>query len=193
MTSVGHVLTHPGEDYPQLRHPGGHYFTWERGRTLSALQLVVISKGSGWLEFSGVRQKVAPGSVFVLPPGCWHRYRPDSATGWTEDWVELRGTTPDAWITNGLLEASHRKIGPQSPVWEWIKEIHTLCRTHRGGFRPTVAGLAMALVAHLMDGESPDKENDLTHRAREILLAGHDVAAVASQLGVSYPTLYRHF
>ena len=31
------------------------------------------------------------GSIMVLFPGVWHRYRPDANTGWTERWISFNG------------------------------------------------------------------------------------------------------
>jgi AraC-like DNA-binding protein len=154
---------------------------------------VTISQGSGLLQFSEARHKVGPGSVFILPPVCWHRYRPDPEIGWVEDWIELRGTTLEAWIAKGLLKPGVTQISLESPSWGWLKEIHGLCRAHGPGFRPAVAGLAMAYLAQVLAGEDSSKTSDIILRARELLLTGVDVDEVAKQLGISYLTLYRHF
>ena len=190
---MGHARIQPGENYPPAKHPEGHYFRWDSGRTLSALQLVTISQGSGLLQFSDARHKVDPGSVFILPPGCWHRYRPDSEIGWVEDWIELRGTTLETWISKGLLKAGVTQISLESPSWGWLKEIHRLCLGHAPGFRQTVAGLAMAYLAQVLASSESPKQSEITLRARELLLTGLDVNNVAKKLGMSYLTLYRHF
>ncbi len=193
VTSVGHVRVQPGESYPPALHPDGHQFSWETGRTLSALQIVTISEGSGFLQFSEERYQLGPGSVFLLPPGCWHRYRPDKNIGWVEEWVELRGATLDAWNAKGLLKAGHMKISRESPGWKWLKEIHRLCRAHSPGFRPSMAGLAMAYLSQVLSNEVSTEQNEITLRARELLIAGLDVETVAKKLNVTYLTLYRYF
>lgn len=154
---------------------------------------MTISQGSGFLQFSEARYKVGPGSVFILPPGCWHRYRPDPEIGWVEDWIELRGSTLEAWIAKGLLKPGVTQISLESPSWGWLKEIHSLCRAHSSGFRPAIAGLAMAYLAQVLAGAESSKTSDIILRARELLLTGLDVHVVAKQLGISYLTLYRHF
>jgi len=197
VSSVGHAHIPPRHSYPLSRHPEGHSFTWEHGRTLSAFQLVAISQGCGSLEFRSGKRKLEAGSVFLLPPGCWHRYRPDPDTGWTEDWIELRGPTLEAWLKSGILDVGPVKMGRESEFWRWFADIHAVCLAHRQGFRATVAGLAMAMLANVIaeseaTAEAPDL-TDTARQARELLLAGHDVNSVARKLGVSYPTLYRHF
>lgn len=174
-------------------HPDGYYFSWETGRTLSALQIVTISEGSGFLQFSDTRYKVGPGSVFILPPGCWHRYRPDPDIGWVEDWIELRGPTLDTWISKGLVKGGHSQINLQSSAMLWLKEIRRLCLAHSPGFRQTAAGLAMAYLAQVLASSESPKQSEITLRARELLLTGLDVNLVAKKLGMSYLTLYRHF
>lgn len=110
-----------------------------------------------------------------------------------QDWIELRGATLEAWIAKGLLKPGVTQISLESPSWGWLKEIHRLCRAHSPGFRPVVAGLAMAYLAQVLAGEASKKTSDIIIRARELLLTGVDVDEVAKQLGISYLTLYRHF
>ncbi len=137
--------------------------------------------------------------VFLLPPGSWHRYRPDSDTGWTEDWFELRGPTVDMWLKNGALHSAPVQIGRSPVFWRRFAELHKLCRIHRPGYRAVAAGLAMTLLASVVSRSFTSQLNkksdlpDLARRARELLMQGNEVDAVAHTLGVSYLTLYRNF
>jgi AraC-like DNA-binding protein len=180
------------------QHPEGYSFTWERGRVLSAFQLVAISQGSGYLEFQQSKRKIGPGSVILLPPGCWHRYRPNPATGWIEDWIGLTGPTVEAWMKNGILDAGVVQMSKESAFWKSFQALHSVCLGHRQGFRAVAAGLAMTLLASVI-AESEDAVSrqsdvsDIIRQARALLLAGHDVVTVAQKLGISYLSLYRHF
>jgi hypothetical protein len=101
--------------------------------------------------------------------------------GWVEDWIELRGSTLDAWISKGLLKAGIMQIPPQNPARVWLKEIHRLCLTHAPGFRQTVAGLAMAYLAQVLASSESPKQSEITLQARELLLTGLDVNMVAKK------------
>src|SRR4051812_15113192 len=103
--STGYTEIAPHSDYPPSRHPDDHHFSWSRGRILHAYQIVFISAGRGKLEFGSQRRHVpvVSGSIFLLFPGEWHRFAPDRASGWTEHWIECRGSAFDYALDTGLL------------------------------------------------------------------------------------------
>lgn len=90
-TCAGHSQTEPGDDFPSAAHPDEYFFTWEKGRILHEWQFVLIEQGRGMVEFKGRRHSATEGSLIVLPAGCWHRYRPSKATGWTTLWIGCGG------------------------------------------------------------------------------------------------------
>jgi hypothetical protein len=59
-TSMGHERVPPQSPYPPRHHP--HHFDWEKGRILSAYQLVYLTEGQGQFEsdFSPKPQRVEP-------------------------------------------------------------------------------------------------------------------------------------
>jgi len=197
VSAAGQATLAPGAPYPPPRHPADHTFTWERGRTLAAFQLVAIESGRGQLELEGRAWDLSPGTVFLLPPSVWHRYRPDSKTGWIEHWIELRGPTVDAWLAAGTLDATPVDMQNHTAFWNWFNELHTLCREHPQGYRAIAAGIGMTLLTStLAQAGTPPNDATLNHtirKARELLSTGHDVASVARILGLSYPSLYRNF
>ena len=82
-TSVGYSKIAPYHEYPPLRHPVDHHFTWANGRVLQAYQIIYISEGRGVFESESTnkRSRVGAGNVLLLFPGIWHRYAPDEKTG----------------------------------------------------------------------------------------------------------------
>ncbi len=199
VAALGHTRIPAGKPYPPPEHPEGRTFTWERGRVLPAFQLLAISAGRGRLESQAETRILSAGSVFLLPPGLWHRYRPDPTTGWTEDWVELRGPAIDAWLSAGLLDVGPVRLPKKSPLWRWFQELHGICHERAPGYRAVAAGLAMAalasVISHHTASARPKKRGlpGWTRRARELLMEGRDVRNIAHTLGVSYPTFYRKF
>lgn len=166
---------------------------------LSAFQLVAISQGRGMLESRSGGTHLAAGSVFLLPPGYWHRYCPDPETGWTEDWFELRGPTLDAWLGSGILDLEQIHVGRRSAFWRRFLELHQVCLSHPLGYRAIASGLAMTLLASAVSQSLSSTRSHklnlptLARQARELLMQGCDVKSVARTLGVSYLTLYRKF
>lgn len=200
LSAIGHTRIPPGTPYPPTEHPAGRAFAWERGRVLPALQLVAIRAGRGEVEWTRERHPVEAGTVFHLLPGEWHRYRPDGAVGWTEDWFELRGPMVDGWIAGGLVD--RRCCAPEDGDG-FFEAFDALHRSLVGGVHTAsgeLAGQAMALLARSQSQPSAGAERKsnadrrrLIASARESLAAGHGVGETASALGVSYPTLHRLF
>jgi len=91
VTCVGHHTTPPGAVFPSPEHPDEYFFSWKVGRTLHEWQIILLEAGQGEVEFKSGCVKVGVGSLIVLPPGCWHRYRPDPKTGWTTYWIGFNG------------------------------------------------------------------------------------------------------
>jgi AraC-like DNA-binding protein len=90
--TVGHYIHKPYTAYPDPEHPKSHYFNWENGRRLNEFQIVYIANGKGVFEWEGHEaQIVEKGTLFLLYPNVWHRYKPLNETGWEEFWVGYNG------------------------------------------------------------------------------------------------------
>lgn len=108
--NLGHNIHPMNIPYPDLRHPDSYYFDWEIGRSLKEFQIIYISKGEGYFEASGLPpQLIEGGTIILLYPGVWHRYRPNESTGWEEYWVGFSGT-----YARYLLE--QECFSPQNPI-----------------------------------------------------------------------------
>ncbi|MBS0663719.1 MAG: AraC family transcriptional regulator [Verrucomicrobia bacterium] len=207
LTSVGHAEFRPGDLYPEHGHPADYDFTWTKGRVLGDFAAVFIEKGGGLFETREVKMKCQAGDAFLIPPGSWHRYRPESATGWTERWIcgngeylhrlrakrrlGLAGTVNSACDVRRLLAAMRRtyrivvKDGAQNSL--------------------ATAGLGLeifGLVSSTSSGEAPASDwletgDRIVDSAREFIwLNSHrplTVATIAARLGVSRRTLERRY
>src|SRR5690349_10844350 len=84
------------EDYPYRQHPGHHYVSWSKGRVLDEYQVIYCIGGSGSFASASVAETgVCPGTIILLFPGEWHRFRPDRRAGWDEYWVGFKGEVAD--------------------------------------------------------------------------------------------------
>jgi AraC-like DNA-binding protein len=197
LSASGHTSFRAGAAYPPPRHPPEHAFTWERGRRLSAMQLVGIRSGAGLLEWEDNHQELGPGDCFVLCPGVWHRYRPDTAVGWTEDWFELRGRVMDALMPGPFAGHPVVHIPINRPFWQQFADFHRICGQRSRASHGIAAGHARALFAEVCAAMNPGEPDPAEVRfyasAREALLAGHPVADIASSMGMSYPRFHRRF
>ena len=109
VTSIGRLTYPPGASYPIEGHPDGYAFAWRRGRVLGDFALVFVEHGGGEFESGSLgRLQWSSGQVLLLPPGVWHRYRPDPKTGWAERWLCLNG--------DFLLRLRAKGLFPAQPV-----------------------------------------------------------------------------
>jgi AraC-like DNA-binding protein len=90
--TIGHNIHPPTLIYPDAKHPQPYLFNWEAGRILSEYQIVYVSSGKGVLELQDAEPiMIEAGTIFLLFPNVWHRYRPLLETGWEEFWVGFSG------------------------------------------------------------------------------------------------------
>jgi AraC-like DNA-binding protein len=207
VTAAGWTHVRPGAAYPPERHPGDHKLDWKHGRVLDALQIVLITSGSGWLETKATgKRRIETGMVFLLLPGVWHRYRPDQETGWTESWIEVQGPVADELLTAHLFPPASILIGGgiDGGIEEALETIHRVTRKGPTGFNPLLCAAAMKVLA-LCSWIS--KSSNVKSRASRIERAVHDaerylidhhaepvnVEQLASNLGVAYSHFRRAF
>lgn len=205
VTAAGHQTVGPGEPYPPRGHPADHAFSWQSGRILEACQVVFISQGRGLYESSATGlQTVQSGVAMLILPGLWHRYAPDPATGWTEQWIELRGATIDVLRQRGTLAPSHALI-PIDRVLEFSSLFSAIqsrmtgdraqaCDPERGALGLQVLAMLTSITAQ-RTGEQSMAE--FVGRAERLMADSLDsvgsMPALAKQLGVGYSHFRREF
>jgi hypothetical protein len=150
-TSVGYTQVLPRSHYPPQRHPLDHHFDWEHGRVLPAYQIVLISEGRGTFESAATAgvQEVSSGSVMLLFPGVWHRYRPDPETGWVEHWLECRGTAFDSARAGGLIQTTRglMNFGAASDLLACFERCHFLAHQGAVANQDLLSTMALHILA----------------------------------------------
>ncbi len=203
VTSVGRIAHRAGEDYPPSGHPPDYAFTWAKGRILGDFTLIWIESGRGFVEMRDLGSfEMKPGFILFLPPGVWHRYRPDLATGWIERWVCLNG--------GYLHRLTNKNVFPTAPALRPVRResvlnacFEALCRSG-GGDGLADAALALAMIATLIDArleQRPEEQphtNDVLVNATADFIRAHchrrlGVEEVARHMGVSRRSLERRF
>lgn len=89
--SAGHLRFSKGDRHPADIFPENRLFLEHGGRSLKYYQLVYITSGGGWFRNSNVSHDVKAGTMFIIRPGVWHSYAPDTETGWESYFVEFSG------------------------------------------------------------------------------------------------------
>jgi AraC-like DNA-binding protein len=104
VAAAGRVDIPDGRNTPHASYPESYQYSWEVGRALAGFCLVWLAQGRGEIEFEEMPLSPLPrGSVILLPPGGWHRYRPLEQMGWTEYWVHFDGTFARQLLASGAI------------------------------------------------------------------------------------------
>ena len=196
ITCVGHSATRPGAAFPSPEHPDEYYFTWKVGRTLHEWQICLIEKGRGIVEFKSERHKVEAGSLIVLPPGCWHRYKPDSKTGWKTYWIGFGGELADRMFGNAGFsnEGDVKSFKHQHPIVLMFAAIVTDLMDRAGRNPFSAAANIPMLAAALLETHSDVRANRKTDSpilTAQMWITDHqaetiDFAALAKKVGLTY-------
>ncbi len=108
--TIGHYVHASSTPYPDSKHPQSYIFSWNSGRVLSEYQILYIAKGKGVLEIrDSAPIIIEEGTIFLLFPGVWHRYKPLFDTGWEEFWVGFNGSYVDYLMQQDCFN-------PQNPI-----------------------------------------------------------------------------
>jgi AraC-like DNA-binding protein len=204
VTAGGFNSIEPGGRYPRTGHPRGYLFSWSKGRVLSEYQALFITHGEGEFESkpSG-RKKVSIGSVILLFPGVWHRYRPVPGVGWDEYWVSYSGRYFDRLIEHGFFS-------PQDPVLKtglddlllhaYLTLVDRL-RSEPVGFQQFLAASVMEILAAILGAVraqgTGSRMHELVCQAKSLLETQTDATPsmehLAASLGLSTTHFYRVF
>ncbi|WDI42025.1 AraC family transcriptional regulator [Bremerella sp. P1] len=210
VTGGGRGTVPPNVNYPPGQHPGIYHFSWERGRELPEFQIQFISTGRGEFESTPTGPvSIEGGTLFLLFPGVWHRYRPIRAKGWTERWLSIHGEFMHRLLEQGTLSPNRAFAKLNSVEASSFLETfdRLLNRIHADPLRhtPTVCANAMELLTlaleHLPTSERPTAsasagrtnpvDDPIVNRALDIIWTRSDRPLSVNQLVASLPTTRR--
>ena len=195
----------PSDVYPSRSHPEHHYFNWNKGRVLKEYQLIYVTGGEGFFESAGCQKKITAGTLILLFPDEWHRFKPDPKTGWDEFWVGFRGPIMEQIVKQEFFQ-------PKNPIWQigvhekiinLLLEIIEITKEEKTGYQPLVSGIVLHLLgqAHALAKQRSYKKEDVTesviNKARIIFRTHLDqpvsIEKVAAELNVSYAWFRKAF
>lgn len=210
VTGAGRSVIRPNTPYPPPRlHPQFYDFQWERGRTLPEYQLVWITSGDGEFESpaTGV-QPISAGTVFLLLPGIWHRYRPKRSRGWTEYWVGFNGDYARRLQAEGFVSPDRAVIRDkveERGLLESFNRIFNRLHSQPPGMAQLIAADVVQLLA-LASATQPHGSTDMGDPPVADRLVGDalriiwntgaaelSVDSIVRQLPATRRTLERHF
>jgi len=205
LTGAGHITVSKHTRYPLADDPSHHYFHWSTGRRLSDYQFLYIINGKGVFEteVTGFR-KINAGDIFILFPGIWHRFTPDTDTGWEEYWVEFNGDIIKHYRSMDFLNPENPvlKVGIHEEIAENFLTILTLISDERPGFQYVASGNLIQILGQAFTSvkyqqfEGRRIENQIK-QAKLILLeylpASISQEEVAFSVGLGYSMFRKKF
>jgi AraC-like DNA-binding protein len=150
VTGAGCTSILPGDPYPPKNHPELYDFRWESGRTLPEYQMIYITGGQGIFDSAPTgKQDIAAGTVILLFPGIWHRYRPEPKTGWDEHWVSFNGEIMDRLVAQKFFapEYALHVTGLQDAILAPFQSLLERLRCELTGFPHLIAADTLEILA----------------------------------------------
>ena len=194
----------PGDAYPAGGHPDAYHFNWNKGRVLGDFAVVYLVEGRGEFEDRQLgKVRLAAGDVLLIPPGCWHRYRPVRSVGWREVWCTVNGEYLHRLRAQGGFPRAPllRRLTDPTAFLAAMRRLHDTASVNS----LLVESFALEAIARALE------DNEVSHRGYEPAVTGEpwvdqaleyiwlnshrpiDVADVATKLGTTRRTLERHF
>lgn len=205
LTGAGKALIPPQSEYPSSDHPSEYYFTWEEGRTIKEYQINYITEGNGVIETKYGKFKIKPGSIILIYPGEWHRYKPSSNTGWSEYYIGFSGIYARYLFQNSEILSNHPSvlnIGFHEDLLNLFSQIIDLVQDAKPGFQYICSGLLIQLLGNILfvlknqgyDGK--EVEHNIRHaqlRLQEQYSDPIDMEQLANQCNMGYSHFRKMF
>lgn len=165
--------------------------------------VVLLLRGGGWYhESESVAHRLAPGDVFLRPPGREHRTIPDTDGQWLEFFLHMPKTAWEAAVFAGLLRDTGVVWHPglDEDVLLRLSDVRERMRDPLRWSNLAVIASMLQVVAELRERHDRraggDQVNPLA-QAELILRSNLDqvvpVRAVASRLGLEWETFRKQF
>jgi len=152
LNTVGKASIGKDSDYPPAGHPSGYMFDWSKGRILQEYQINYITEGFGIFENKHGSFRITPGTIVILFPGEWHRYRPLKRTGWKEHYIGFNGPLSETFLKSDFF----KKESPIIKV-DFRKELHDLflmiidnAFSEKVGFQQICTGLIITYIGQII-------------------------------------------
>lgn len=152
---VGAAKILPKTLYPPVEHPSEYFFSWDSGRILQEYQLNYITNGTGIYENKHGKFQVKQGSIMLVFPNEWHRYRPIRTNGWAENYVGFSGRIADELLKNKVFSPRQPIIncGIKEELIDTYLKIYELVEKERPGYQQIASGMVVKLLGYIVSFE----------------------------------------
>jgi len=198
---AGYANIPSGSPYPPKGHPLNYEFSWEKGRILHEYQINYITEGEGIIETNQNSYPIKKGSIIIIKPGLWHRYKPIKRTGWQENYIGFNGTIPQSIFNHPFFssDAPLIQIGYHESIIKSFFEVFNLIRDEKPGYHEMCTGFVMHILGKILsikkneNFENKTIEHSIQNACiiiRNNLTNNLNVEQLASELNISY-SLFR--
>ena len=205
LTVVGMSEIEAGAEFhPKTGHPSNYYFNSQQGRILQEYQIIHVVDGFGVFENRKRVYRVTPGTIIILFPGEWHRYRPLKNTGWKSHYIGINGELVKQLLKSEFVspESPILKIGQSVEIDETFKKIFDYTINEKPGYHQICVGLVIAyisqIIALLKYKEFEGKDIEIKIRQASYLLNERvyqeiDAVHLAAELNMGYSYFRKMF
>jgi AraC-like DNA-binding protein len=148
--------------------------------------------------------RIGSGTVFLLHPGAWHRYRPDPSTGWSEHWVGCDGPVVRSLIRQGFFSPRRpvQQVRDEDLLLGAFTSLVDAIHAGRPALQQVAAGVTLYILALLYSALQPGQAGPqrVSRAIHEAMRRMADPAQIlgplprlARDLGVSYTWFRRAF
>ena len=206
LTVSGKASIPKAKEYPlpEMGHPTGYNFQWEKGRILSEYQIHYFTEGEGTLETDYGRFKIVPGSIMITFPGVWHRFKPSVNTGWVENYIGFNGNIVDQFFSTRWFKKEKPIIncGTREEIIDIYYKIFTLVNEEVPNFQLIASGMIVKLLGYIVSiktniglNQSHVEKivNEVKFLLRENVEKDFDFEEITSDLCIGYSYFRRMF
>jgi AraC-like DNA-binding protein len=201
VSSVGFQHVKPGDAYPPQNHPTHYLFSTEKGRVLEDYHLLYITRGQGkFLSTHCKKSDVEEGKMFLLFPGEWHTYQPDTTTGWDEYWIGFRGLTIDSRMDKDFFNIQKPifNVGIQQDIIQLYRQAITIAGEQKIGFQQMLAGIVNLLLGYAYSYDKQSSIEDMRatkqiNKAKVIILDKLYTAITPEEIALQVNMSYSYF
>lgn len=200
----GTSLIQPKKQFPLPEHPESYRLTWERGRILDEFQMIYLLEGKGVFQSkaSGLI-KIEAGSIILIYPETWHRYKPEAESLWHTYWVGFNGTLAHQFIQKLDLTRENpvKVIGYQKKIIQIYLDFIETSQIEYTGYQQVFVGEIIKLIGliHAIHRKSEFKQKDvdrIVQEAKIILMQNNmniSMEEVADELNMGYSSFRKLF
>jgi AraC-like DNA-binding protein len=197
LNAIGVVEIEKNSIYPPIGHPSNYMFNWETGRILQEYQINYITEGYGIFENKYGTFKIIPGTIIILFPGEWHRYKPLKTTGWKEHYIGFNGSLATKLLNSDFFKKEEPlfKINFRKEIQDTFFMILNNSFNEKPGYQHINTGLIITYIGNLVsilknkDFEGKDIEKKIQQAClmlRERLTENIDARQLADDLNLGY-------